>query len=265
MVALCEGAMNIKVYNWKPWFINQLLEAKKDVVEVKEGEDKGKFTFTGKLKFGMKVSLFLEHTWPAHKEWPVEWKYDQVLFSKALNGDVVGEAPPSPTNILYTPEDEAILTQIAERQTKKKNGKMPKKTTCSPGKGKRGGKRKIVDEENASSSSASDSEKTLSTDLDAGARAADEEQTEAPGLNAQKIGALDMDDDVVNSPSMDVDEPIFTNLPPSPKVARQEPVAKAESIDRDLTFAREEIKKFFGKFPLPTHISELISKFLKYV
>lgn len=65
MAMLYDGAMNNVVYNWKNWFINQLLEAKNGVEDVKEDEDKGKFTFHEKLKFGMKVSMFLEHTWPA--------------------------------------------------------------------------------------------------------------------------------------------------------------------------------------------------------
>lgn len=68
MVALSDNAMNGTIYNWKAWFSNQLVEAKKDVLEVNEGEDKGKFTFIGKLKFAMNVSIFLEQTWPAHKD-----------------------------------------------------------------------------------------------------------------------------------------------------------------------------------------------------
>lgn len=55
MSSLCDEAMNMKVYNWKAWFINQLLEMENDVMEVKEEVDKGKFTFHGKLKFGKKV------------------------------------------------------------------------------------------------------------------------------------------------------------------------------------------------------------------
>lgn len=70
MVTLCDAAMHHKVYNWKAWFTNQLLEAKKWVEEIKEGEDKEMFTFHGKLKFGMKVSIFLKQSWPGTKNGP---------------------------------------------------------------------------------------------------------------------------------------------------------------------------------------------------
>lgn len=71
-VALCDSAMNGTVYNWKASFSTQLVEAKKDVMEVKEGEYKCKFTFIGKLIIIMKVLMFLEQTWPAHKDWSME-------------------------------------------------------------------------------------------------------------------------------------------------------------------------------------------------
>lgn len=51
--------------------------------------------------------------------------------------------------------------------------------------------RKIVDEESASSSNDSDSDHALSEDLDAGARAS-EEENEVTGEDAQRIDALNL-------------------------------------------------------------------------
>lgn len=61
MLVLCDTAINNTAYNLRVWFFNQLLEAKKDISKIIKGEDRGK------LKFGMKVYMSLEHAWPAQE------------------------------------------------------------------------------------------------------------------------------------------------------------------------------------------------------
>lgn len=61
----------------------------------------------------------------------MEKKYDRVLFSKAHDGDVLGKVPPPPTEIVYTPEEQAILDALKTTPKKKKGRKMPKKDTLS--------------------------------------------------------------------------------------------------------------------------------------
>lgn len=157
---------------------------KKEVSKITEGEDRGKLAFRGKLKYGMKVSMFLEHAWLA-QEWLVEKKYMRVLFNKMLPGDEFGITPPSTTTIKYTEAEALLLKKSMEAGKKKKGRKATKKPKCSPLKGKRVFK-DTDDEKNTFSSSASNSDKTLSADLDVAAKATyEEEEVEAPGADAQ--------------------------------------------------------------------------------
>lgn len=150
-----------------------------------------------------------------------------------------------------------------EATKKKGKSKAGKKPSRSPGKRNRA-KKVEEEEENASSlSDSQDSEATLSADIAAAAKEValeEPEMSEAPGQDAQKIDALYFNDDEVNSPSIDVDEEIQADAPPTPRAARPELV-----VDRDLSFAQEEIQEFFGEFPLPHHVFNLVSNFLRYM
>lgn len=139
-----------------------------------------------------------------------------------------------------------LLTKSLEGGKKKKGGKAAKKPKCSPWKGKH----VLIDmddEESASSSSASDSDKTLSADPNTAAKASNkEEKVEAPGADAQCIDALNFTDDEVKTP---VNEEPQGDALPSPKAS-----CPMKTVDRDLSFAQEEIQEFFGEFPIPSHV-----------
>lgn len=64
---LCDASDNDTPYNWRVWFIHQLVKASKSIrKEVnKAGKPTGQLEFLGKLKFAMWISYCLEESWPA--------------------------------------------------------------------------------------------------------------------------------------------------------------------------------------------------------